>query len=302
MADHPVHKIIELTADEGITLQKSSDGKNLKVSANITQVQSDWNQTTSSAADFIKNKPTIPAAQVNADWNASSGVAQILNKPTIPAAQVNSDWNASSGVAQILNKPSIPDPQIQSDWEQSDNSAVDFIKNKPTIPQAVDFLCINNVNYESYICVFKPLYKYCKTDGFTVSLSTDTELAIPLETGFIYNVTGILKIKNDDAFASINHLQLELEEYELDEYDDPVPVGTPIVTSFYIDYVNTYEKLVPFSMILPGTTDRFFKIKLYICDTDPTTGEPRKNGWRDGVAGILGLVIQKYAGTEYSIN
>ena len=28
---------------------------------------------------------------------------------TIPAAQVNSDWNANSGVAQILNKPTIPD-------------------------------------------------------------------------------------------------------------------------------------------------------------------------------------------------
>jgi hypothetical protein len=49
----------------------------------------------------------LPAAQVNADWNASSGVAQILNKPTIPAAQVASDWNASSGVAAILNKPTL---------------------------------------------------------------------------------------------------------------------------------------------------------------------------------------------------
>ena len=29
----------------------------------------------------------------------------LLNKPTIPAAQVNSDWNANSGVAEILNKP-----------------------------------------------------------------------------------------------------------------------------------------------------------------------------------------------------
>lgn len=28
---------------------------------------------------------SIPAAQVNSDWNASSGVAQILNKPTIPS-------------------------------------------------------------------------------------------------------------------------------------------------------------------------------------------------------------------------
>ena len=56
----------------------------------------------------LTNKPTIPAAQVNSDWNASSGVAQILNKPTIPAAQVNADWNSSSGVSEILNKPTIP--------------------------------------------------------------------------------------------------------------------------------------------------------------------------------------------------
>lgn len=33
----------------------------------------------------LDNLPTIPAAQVNSDWNAVSGVAEILNKPTIPA-------------------------------------------------------------------------------------------------------------------------------------------------------------------------------------------------------------------------
>lgn len=80
--------------------------------------------TTGDYGDLL-NTPTIPAAQVNSDWNANSGVAQILNKPslatvatsgsyndllntpTIPAAQVNSDWDAASGVAQILNKPSL---------------------------------------------------------------------------------------------------------------------------------------------------------------------------------------------------
>ena len=35
--------------------------------------------------DDLDNKPTIPAAQVNSDWNATSGVAEILNKPTIPS-------------------------------------------------------------------------------------------------------------------------------------------------------------------------------------------------------------------------
>ena len=34
----------------------------------------------------LTNKPTIPAAQVNSDWNATTGLAQILNKPTIPTA------------------------------------------------------------------------------------------------------------------------------------------------------------------------------------------------------------------------
>lgn len=83
------------------------------------------NVATSGSYDDLSNKPTIPAAQVNSDWNAVSGVAEILNKPTlsavatsgdyddltnkptIPAAQVNSDWNSTSGVSEILNKPTV---------------------------------------------------------------------------------------------------------------------------------------------------------------------------------------------------
>ena len=37
----------------------------------------------------------------------SGSYADLTNKPTIPAAQVNSDWNATTGLAQILNKPSL---------------------------------------------------------------------------------------------------------------------------------------------------------------------------------------------------
>ena len=45
----------------------------------------------------------------------SGSYNDLLNKPTIPAAQVNSDWNADSGVAQILNKPTIPDVSGKAD-------------------------------------------------------------------------------------------------------------------------------------------------------------------------------------------
>lgn len=53
-------------------------------SALQSQAQANWNETDDTKADFIKNKPTIPAEQVNSDWNSSSGKSEILNKPSIP--------------------------------------------------------------------------------------------------------------------------------------------------------------------------------------------------------------------------
>ena len=52
----------------------------------ITDFPSLATVATSGDYDDLQNKPTIPAAQVNSDWDAVSGVAQILNKPTIPDA------------------------------------------------------------------------------------------------------------------------------------------------------------------------------------------------------------------------
>ena len=147
------------------------------------QEQADWDQADPTAVDYIKNKPTlsavatsgsytdltdtptIPAAQVNSDWDAASGVAQILNKPTlsavatsgsytdltdtptIPAAQVNSDWNAVSGVAQILNKPTIPAAQVNSDWDAA--SGVAQILNKPTLSAVATSGDASDVSYDN---------------------------------------------------------------------------------------------------------------------------------------------------------
>ena len=51
----------------------------------LPQVQSDWNQATDTAKDFIKNKPTIPAAQVQSDWNQATATEKdfIKNKPSV---------------------------------------------------------------------------------------------------------------------------------------------------------------------------------------------------------------------------
>lgn len=76
--------------------------------ANYDGIMSFWR-------DRKKNKTyEIADAQARDDISSLATVAStgdyddLLNKPTIPAAQVNADWNASSGVAEILNKPTIP--------------------------------------------------------------------------------------------------------------------------------------------------------------------------------------------------
>lgn len=56
-----------------------------------SQKQSDWNESDQDDPAYIKNKPSIPAAQVNSDWNAVSGVAEILNKPSIPDVSGKAD-------------------------------------------------------------------------------------------------------------------------------------------------------------------------------------------------------------------
>jgi hypothetical protein len=48
----------------------------------------------------------ISAAGTSVQYIDGSGNLQTF--PSIPAAQVNSDWNAVSGLAEILNKPTIP--------------------------------------------------------------------------------------------------------------------------------------------------------------------------------------------------
>lgn len=147
---------VDKVTGKGLSTEDFTTAEKTKLSAIESgaqaNVQSDWNQNDSTADDFIKNKPTIPAAQVNADWEAASGVAQILNKPTlatvatsglyndlsnkptIPAAQVNSDWDAISGVAQILNKPTLSTVATTGSYND--------LSNKPTIPT------VNNATLE----------------------------------------------------------------------------------------------------------------------------------------------------------
>lgn len=69
----------------------------------IPQIQTDWNQVDNTQVDFIKNKPSIPAAQIQSDWNQANNLLLdfIKNKPTIPAAYTTEE--AQDAVGSILD-------------------------------------------------------------------------------------------------------------------------------------------------------------------------------------------------------
>ena len=133
-------------------------------------VQSNWNEADTSSLAYIQNKPTISDATISVCIDGDVVDSFTLNQSsshTIDlsgATQVQSDWDEAdtSSMAYILNKPTIPDAvsgtndgtnwttltigsttkaipsgggvaQVQSDWSQSDNTQVDYIKNKPSL-------------------------------------------------------------------------------------------------------------------------------------------------------------------------
>ena len=68
---------------------------------------------TSGSYNDLVNKPTFATVATSGSYN------DLTDKPTIPAAQVNADWNATSGVAEILNKPTIPTTASQIDYDNT---------------------------------------------------------------------------------------------------------------------------------------------------------------------------------------
>ena len=138
------------------------DGTTITISAGvITSVASaasqitvaDETTDTSCYVVFVNDTPGGQAAKTGSLlYNAASGQLQAgsfkkasgtsseflkadgsIDSNTYLTSQVKSDWNATTGAAEILNKPTIPAAQVQSDWGQTTNSAVDYIKNKPTL-------------------------------------------------------------------------------------------------------------------------------------------------------------------------
>ena len=149
----------KLTAGENITIEN-----NVISSTGGTQVQADWNQTDVEAVDYIKNKPTFPdtsefvtkteynpkeQAIAEALTNLNENKADKTELPDVSTFATKTELNAKqdalvsgTNIKTINNQNILGEGNIeiqggageqqQADWNQTETTAVDYIKNKPT--------------------------------------------------------------------------------------------------------------------------------------------------------------------------
>ena len=82
------------------------NGKILKYNGTSWEIGDDAGGITLTSFSVVKPNPSASGGG-DVTYNASNGQFT-YTPPSIPAAQVQSDWNATSGLGEILNKPTLP--------------------------------------------------------------------------------------------------------------------------------------------------------------------------------------------------
>lgn len=110
---------------------------------------------TSGSYNDLTNKPTIPDVSNYYTKSETYNQTEVNNLLSTKADTSSLSTVATTGdYDDLLNKPTIPAAQVQSDWSQDDNTKVDYIKNKPTIPTNAELLPISSsdpTNTKDYI-------------------------------------------------------------------------------------------------------------------------------------------------------
>lgn len=94
-----------------------------EVSAAIEQIDQFLGEVSAAISD--KQDTISDLAAIRSGASAGATAVQPSDLATVATSGSYND---------LLNKPTIPAAQVQSDWNEADNTKVDYIKNKPTIP------------------------------------------------------------------------------------------------------------------------------------------------------------------------
>ena len=130
-----VDALLDDKADKSDTYTKSQvdTALNLKADKSTTYTKTQVDNLLNDKAD---KATTYTKTQVD------SALALKANSADLATVATTGDYD------DLINKPTIPAAQVQSDWDQSDNTKVDYIKNKPDLSVYVTSDALGDLIYD----------------------------------------------------------------------------------------------------------------------------------------------------------
>lgn len=150
----------DLSSNDVAPVVHTVNGVKSTYKATMTLLGTFFNKILQYSADLTTTDKTIIGAINEINAGGGGGGAVILYGTTAPASSLGSDGNlyvqyteGTGGASDVVDALyakidgewcEVSTKQVQSDWSQSDNTKVDYIKNKPTIYSSGDALPITS--------------------------------------------------------------------------------------------------------------------------------------------------------------
>lgn len=243
-------------------------------------VQTSLGKADTALQSFTETDPTVPAwakASTKPSYTASE-VGALPDTTVIPAAQVNSDWNANSGVAQILNKPTIPNVSQVANTGTSvtvGSTSYNIVATSSPSGNAATYTApswsalsnaYGELNFRAYI------------DGTSISINADEEMYVKSvnadkltngTTNKVFTATEQTKLADIAAGAEVN---VQANWNETDTSSDAYILNKPTIPA--VDVALTTSELdeawgTVFTAIISFTIDA----STYQAEEDMTWGE-----------------------------
>ena len=166
---------------------------------------------TSGSYNDLTNKPNIPDVSNYYTKSETYNQTEVNNLLSTKVDTSSLSTVATTGdYDDLLNTPTIPAAQVQSDWSQADNTQVDFIKNKPTIPTDATLLPIQSgsaTNTKDYIDTGLS----GKADTSTTYTKTEVDNKFTLTNGTVQATSNVTVARYTlKQFGNVKFLSLAL--------------------------------------------------------------------------------------------